>query len=54
MIRQATDEYGAQNGQAHRNQMLNMREFEVELENGDTDKMMENQIAANIYSQLDD
>ena len=31
VIRRSTDEYGAQIGQAHRNTMLDTREFEVEL-----------------------
>ena len=34
--------------------MLDTREFEVDLVNGDTDKIMANQITANLYSQLDD
>ena len=33
--------------------MLYTGYFEVGLENGDTDKIMANQIDANIYSQLD-
>ena len=53
-IRRATDEYEAPIGQAYRKPMLDTREFEVDLENGDTDKKMENQIYANLYSQLDD
>ena len=54
VIRRATDDYGAPIGQAHRNPMLDTREFEVELEYGDTDKIMANEIAANLYSQLND
>ena len=54
MIRRATDEYGAPIVQVHRKPMLYTREFELELENGETDKVMENQIAPNIYSQLYD
>ena len=34
--------------------MLDTRKFEVELENGETDKIMANQIAANLYYKLDD
>ena len=34
--------------------MLYTRKFEVELENCETDKIMENQIAANLYPQLED
>ena len=53
VIRQATDEYGMPILQAHRNPILDTREFEVELENGETEKIMTNQISANLYSQLD-
>ena len=53
VIRQATDEYGAPIGQAHRNPMLDTPKFEVELENGETEKIMADQIAGKIYSQLD-
>ena len=34
--------------------MLDTRKFEVELENGETDKIMANQISANLYYKLDD
>ena len=34
--------------------MLHTREFEVELKNCETEKIMENKIAAHLYSQLDD
>ena len=54
MNRQATDEYGEPLGQAHTKPMLETREFEVDLENGKTEKIMANQIAANLYYQLDD
>ena len=54
MIRQATDDYGAPIGQAHGNSILETCEFEVELENGETDRIIANQIAANIHSQLND
>ena len=33
--------------------MLDTHEFEVELENGETDKIMADKINANLYSQLD-
>ena len=33
--------------------MPDTREFELQLENSETDKIMANQIAANLYSQLD-
>ena len=52
MIRQTTDEYGAPIGKGHRNPMLDTRKFEVELENGETEKVMANQIDTNLYSQL--
>ena len=52
VIMRATDEYGATIGQAHINPMLYTREFELELENGETDKKMANQIAAKFYSPL--
>ena len=54
LIRQATDYYETPIGQAHKKQMLDTRKFEVELENGDTDKIMANEISSNFYSQLDD
>ena len=54
MIRQATDDYSMPIVQAHRNPMLDTREFEVKLENGDTEKIMANKIYDNLYSQLDD
>ena len=53
MIRQPNDEYGVPIGQAHRNPILDTREFEVDLENGETEKILDNQIAAKLYSQLD-
>ena len=54
VIRQSTDEFGAPIGQAHRNPILDARKFEVLLENCETDKIMADQIPANIYSQLGD
>ena len=48
MIRRATDDYGETIEQAHRNQMIDTHESEVDLENGETDKIIENQIAANL------
>ena len=53
VIKQATDDYGEPIGYTHRNPMLDTHESEVELENGETDKIMANQIDAKIYSQLD-
>ena len=52
VIRQATDGYGEPNRQEHRNPIMDTREFEVYLENGETDKIMANQIATNLYSQM--
>ena len=54
MIRRSTDEYGEPIGQAHRKPILDTHEFEVDLENGETDKIIADQIAANIHSQLKD
>ena len=34
--------------------MLDTSEFEVDLENGETYKIMANQISAKLYSKLDD
>ena len=48
VIRRATYEYGAPIGQAHRNPMLDTREFEVELKNGETDKIMAKQSSDNL------
>ena len=53
MIRQVTDEYGLPVGQAHINPMLDIRKIEVELENGETEKIMAKQITANFYYQLE-
>ena len=36
------------------NPLFDTREFEVELENGESERLMANQIAMNLYSQLDD
>ena len=52
MIRRATDEYGVPIGQVYRNIILDTHEFEVELENVETDKITTNQIASNLYYQL--
>lgn len=41
-------------GRAHTNPMLDTREYVIELEDGEHDRIMANQIAANLYSQLDD
>ena len=40
LIRKAIDKYGAPIGKTHINPMLDTCEFEVELENGKTDKIM--------------
>ena len=52
--RRATDERGRPIGVANRNPLLDTREYEVELENGETDRIFANKLAVNIYSQLDD
>ena len=54
MTRQDTGEYGKTIGLEHRTSMLDTRKFEVELKNVETEKITKNQIAANLYSQLDD
>ena len=54
ITRRVTDDYGRPLGQAHSNSMFDTREFEVELENGESERIMANQIAMNLYSQLDD
>ena len=54
VIRQSTDEYGAPLGQAHNKPMLDTREFEVELENDETEKILANKFYAHLYLQLDD
>lgn len=54
VARRATDDYGKPLGRAHANPALDTREYEIELESGETEKIMANQIAANLYSQLDD
>ena len=54
VTRQDTGEYGEKIGQEHRTSMLDTRKFEVELKNVETEKITKNQIAANLYSQLDD
>ena len=53
VIRRATDEYGVPIWKSHRNPILETFKFEVELENGDTDKIMSNQNAVNLYSNLE-
>ena len=53
VIKQSTNDFKAPIEQAHRNSMMDTREFEVDLENGKTDKLMANQNSANLYSQLD-
>merc|ERR1711923_307748 len=52
--RRATDYEGRPLGATHKLTALDTREYEVELEDGTTDRIMANKIAANIYSQLDD
>lgn len=52
--KRARTEDGVPIGRAHANPMLDTREYEVELEDGETDRILANQIAANLYSQLDD
>ena len=53
VIKLDTNEYGEPIGQAHRNLMFDTREFKVELENCEADKIMADKIAANLYTQLE-
>ena len=50
----ATDINGRPIGHAHKNPMMDSREYEVEMEDGTTDRIFANKIAENIYSQMDD
>lgn len=52
--RRATDIDGRAIGTAHNNPLLDSREYEIELEDGTTDRIFANKIAENIYTQLDD
>ena len=52
--KRATDDRGHALGTAHRNPMLDTREYDIELEDGTMDRIFANKIAANIYSQVDD
>ena len=49
-----TDDYGNAIGRTHRNPTLDMRQYKIELEDGMSDRIFANKIAANIYSQVDD
>ena len=40
-------------GQAHKNPLLDTRQYEVQLEDGTTDAYFANMIAENLYSQVD-
>ena len=51
--RRVTDINGHMIGKAHPNPLLSTAEYEVELEDGTTDRYFANVIAENIYSQLD-
>ena len=46
----ATDINGRPIGHAHNNPMMDSREYEVEMEDGTTDRLFANKIAENIYS----
>ena len=52
--RRATDEQGRLLGTACRNPLLITQEYEVELENGETDRIFANKLAVNLHLQLDD
>ena len=49
-----TDLDGRPVGIAHRNLLLNSREYEIDLEEGTADRISANKIDEDIYSQLDD
>ena len=51
--RRVTDINGHMIGKTHPNPLLSTAEYEVELEDGTTDRYFANVIAENIYSQLD-
>ena len=51
--RRVTDFSGRPVGRAHINPMLDTREYEVELEDGTTDRYFANTIAENLWSQCD-
>ena len=52
--RRTTDINGRPTGTAHSNPLLDTREYEIELEDGTTDRIFANKIAENIYAQVDD
>ena len=51
--KQIVDEYGRPSGTAHTNPVFDTREYEIELEDGTTDRIFDSRIAANLYSQVD-
>lgn len=52
--RRVTDFSGRPVGSAHSNPILDTREYEIELEDGTTDRIFANKIAENIYAQVDE
>ena len=53
VIARATDHLGNPLGRPHANPMMDMREYDVEYEDGTTDRYLANQIAENLWSQCD-
>jgi hypothetical protein len=51
--RRATEIDGTPIGHMHMNPLLDTREYEIEFEDGTTDRYLANSIAENIYAQLD-
>ena len=51
--RRATDANGFAIGRAHNSPLLDTQKYEVELEDGTTDRYLANVITENLYSQFD-
>ena len=52
--RRATDRDGFAIGRPHSNVALDTREYEIEMDDGTTERLLANKIAANIYATMDD
>ena len=52
--RQATDRDGFAIGKPHSNIALDTREYEIEMDDGTTKRLLANKIAANLYAMMDD
>ena len=53
VVRRVVDESGTPVGSAHNNPLLDTREYEIELEDGTTDRIFANKIAENLWTQCD-